>query len=253
MKLRAAFFILVFTLHCNKSEELAREGHMHLKHGRYISALTLFEQALKENRESGLALLGKGICLLQSPLTIAIGESLIKRSIPRLELEADKMQAYLKLAEAMENDKQEKKAHAYLLKAYGDGLSSEQFFLKFSRSFYKKKDYPGLLQTLQNGLRSYPESIELQYRNAVAIARYAKDYKKSASLLKKIPIDFYDNEVKLYNLLQIYFSADLQEDYQRVIDKTREMKQIEYKELVRLVEQESQRRRPSWKTAPDFH
>ena len=248
----ALFFILLLALNCNKAEELAKEGHFHLKNERYISALTLFEQALAEDKENGLALLGKGICLLQSELTLSIGESLIKRSVSRLEEPADKLNAYMKLSKAMQQSNNKQKAHAYLLKAYADGLSSEEFFIEFARSFYAKQDTSGFLQTLENGLKTFPQSETLRYHSAVALAFYNKDYGKSAERLKQLPSHFFDDSAKRFNQLLIFKKAGIEEEFNILLDKMKKEDDVVYKELVNLVERELQRRRPSWEVAINF-
>jgi tetratricopeptide (TPR) repeat protein len=248
----ALILVLLFFLNCNKAEELAKEGHYHLKNQRYISALTLFEQALSEDRDNGLALLGKGICLLQSPLTLSIGESLIKRSISRLEEPGDKLTGYMKLSEAMDQTNNTQKAHAYLLKAYAEGLSSEVFFIEFARSFYSKKDTSGFLQTLENGLKTFPDSAELKYRSAVALAFYSKDYIKSAERIKEVPGDFFNASSKRYNQLQIFKKAGLEKEFNILLDKLKIEEDIASEELAKLVEIELQRRRPAWEVIIDF-
>jgi tetratricopeptide (TPR) repeat protein len=248
----AIFFIFLLFLNCNKAEELAKEGHFHLNNERYISALTLFEQALAEDKDNGLALLGKGICLLQSELTLSIGESLIKRSVSRLEEPAHKLNAYMKLSEAMQQSNNKQKAHAYLLKAYADGLSSEAFFVEFARSFYAKQDTSGFLQTLENGLKTFPQSKILRYHSAIALAFYNKDYGKSAERLNELPSDFFDEAAKRFNQILIIKKAGMEKEFNILLDKMKKEEDVVYRELVNLVELESKRRRPSWEVAINF-
>ncbi len=177
-------FLFAFGLFysCKDSDQLAQEALHHLKSGKSITALALFDQILDEEPENPLALYGRGKILISNSLTINIGKRILKKALFLLDSEEEaKKDIYITLSHVLKA----KESILFLEKAIQrEKKLFPEIYQILAQRYLEKGESQKALDTYEKAIHLYPNHIQLVVEYALFLNQKGK-YKKTDELLVK--------------------------------------------------------------------
>jgi tetratricopeptide (TPR) repeat protein len=156
----AVIFFLLSLLNCRNSNFYAKEGIKNLHDGKKITALKFFEEALDSNKKNPLALYGKGKIMLESSLTMTLGQKLVENSLEKLDAEY-LSDAYISLAKSFAMTNLYDKAIEILEKGLEKNSSSPDIYRDLAFYYSQTLNYNKAKSVLSKGVEMFPEDADL--------------------------------------------------------------------------------------------
>ena len=208
-------------LQCSRADKIASEGILYLKKGKDVTALTLFEEALEIDSENSRALYGKGSILIREDVTKHIGKKMLIKSIPGLNENHEKADAYLLMTTVSESSE----ALQLLRTALRKGVDSVPIYKKLARYQIELKKLQDGIKTYEEAIQKYPNEPMLKAELSLIYASQMKDYKKAFEYLKDASEADTKNINYLFNLSKISFLLRRKEEaksyIQNIIDQNK--------------------------------
>jgi tetratricopeptide (TPR) repeat protein len=228
-KLYKNFFYLilfiVFSSGCHNANSLARQGLKNLEQGKKITALKYFEEALDANKKNPLALYGKGKIMIESSLTVSLGQKLIENSLPRLDKEY-KTDAILSLGKSYAATNLYNKAIQILEASLSEGSQAPEIYMDLSFYYLQTLEKSQAKNILLKGIQVNPKSDRLYvslsnldlkhfhdiYAAIQSLEKACQIDKTNQETVKSIAILYYKTGNRIKSVEYLKILKDLQND-----------------------------------------
>jgi len=169
---------------CHNSNSLAIQGLKFLDQGKKITALKYFEEALDANKKNPLALYGKGKIMIESSLTMSLGQKLIESSLPKLDKKY-KTDAVLSLGKSYAATNLYGRAIKVLEESLAEGNQDVDLYLDLSFYHLQNLEKNPARNILVKGLAANPKSMRLYLAQANLDQKYFHDNYGAIQTLEK--------------------------------------------------------------------
>ncbi|MDH4261423.1 MAG: hypothetical protein OEV78_00090 [Spirochaetia bacterium] len=169
---------------CQNANKLAKLGLKNLEQGKKITALKYFEEALDSNKKNPLALYGKGKIMIESSLTLNLGQKLIESSLPKLDKEYV-TDAILSLGKSYASTNLYNKAMQILEKAISEGNHAPEIYMDLSFYYIQTLEKNQARNILLKGIQANPKSDRLYITLSSMDLKYFNDHYSAISSLEK--------------------------------------------------------------------
>jgi len=170
IKITTILMVSVFLLNCNSANKLATAGIQSLQEGKKLEALKLFEMALEKNDSNPLALYGSGKILIESTITLDIGQQRLAESIENLSVKEYRLDAAATLANSYARVNSYDKAIEVLEDSVSKKIYSEKLFEELAFYHLQVMNPKKAIETLEKGSFLYPDKTIFYIRIAQIMA-----------------------------------------------------------------------------------
>ena len=215
----AVFFLTAFFFSCHNANSLAKQGLKNLEQGKKITALKFFEQALDANKKNPIALYGKGKIMMESNLTISLGQRMVESALPNLDKKY-KTDAILSLGRSYAATNVYDQAIKVLAGSIETGNHAPEIYIDLSFYYLQILEKNQARNILVKGLSANPKSTALLSAMANLDIKYFHNYYAAIkSLENAIQIDKTDitNVRKIAELFYKTGRTDKSVEYLKIL------------------------------------